>query len=84
MPLVLGSDVKVTVGKVGAKNVKLAAEYQGPVAAPIKKGQEIGKLKVTLPNGDSEEIPLFAAADVERLSRIARIPRVIGHWFGAN
>ena len=84
VPLVLGSDVKVTVGKVGAKNVKLAAEYQGPVAAPIKKGQEIGKLKVTLPNGDSEEIPLFAAADVERLSRIARIPRVIGHWFGAN
>ena len=84
VPLTVDADVKATIGKIGAKDVKLTVEYEGPITAPIKKGQEIGKLKITLPGGTAQEKPLYAAVDVERLSRFGRIPRVIGHWFGAN
>jgi D-alanyl-D-alanine carboxypeptidase (penicillin-binding protein 5/6) len=84
VPLMVAADVNATMGKVGAKNVTLVAEYQGPVATPIKQGQEIGKLKITHTDGRIQELPLLAAADVERLSRFARIPRVIGSWFGGK
>ncbi len=38
--------------------------YQGPIAAPIKQGDQIGSLKVWLGETLTQETPLYAAADV--------------------
>ena len=84
VPLTVAADAKVTIGKIGGDKTKMTAEYQGPLDAPIKKGQPVGKLKITSANGAVQEVPLVAAADVSRLSRVGRIPRVIGHWLWLN
>jgi D-alanyl-D-alanine carboxypeptidase (penicillin-binding protein 5/6) len=80
VPLTIERDAKATIGKIGAKNVKTTVEYTGPLDAPVKKGQAVGKLKVTLPSGAVEEFPLVTAADVAPLSRVARIPHVMARW----
>ncbi len=48
-------------------NPKLKAEltYSGPLKAPIKKGDRVATLRVTSPTGSVNEVPLYAAEDVE-------------------
>lgn len=80
VPLTVAHDARATLSKVGSNKIKMVAEYQGPLDAPVKKGQEVGKLKITLPSGETQEIPLVAAGEVGRVSRLARIPHVIARW----
>jgi D-alanyl-D-alanine carboxypeptidase (penicillin-binding protein 5/6) len=48
-------------------NPKLRAEivYQGPLKAPLKKGDQVAMLRVTTPNRAVSEAPLYVAEDVE-------------------
>jgi serine-type D-Ala-D-Ala carboxypeptidase (penicillin-binding protein 5/6) len=46
--------------------------YMGPVPAPVKKGQPIGKLKVWRGENLALEVPLAAAEDVGRGSMSRR------------
>lgn len=49
----------------GAKDqVKVEAVYDGPIPAPIAKGDPIGRLVVTMPGAQEAVTPLLAAADV--------------------
>ena len=47
-------------------NQKLKAEivYKGPLAPPIRRGDEVARLRVTSSTEATSEIPLFAAEDV--------------------
>lgn len=56
-----------------ANSDKLAARivYDGPLAAPVEKGQPIGALRVWIGNTLSQETPLFAAETVE----VGSLPR---------
>jgi D-alanyl-D-alanine carboxypeptidase (penicillin-binding protein 5/6) len=49
-------------------NQKLRAEvvYQGPLKPPVKKGDEIARLRVTSSSNASTEVPLVAMEDVEQ------------------
>ncbi|WP_439272283.1 D-alanyl-D-alanine carboxypeptidase family protein [Pseudochrobactrum sp. HB0163] len=57
---------RVSVLVPAAERGKLHAQviYQGPVAAPVKKGQEIGRLQVLRDKEILLERPVFAAQDV--------------------
>jgi len=57
----------VTVPRGTTRQTKVTVKYTGPIAAPIKKGDEVGKLVVTLPDRDPIEAPLVAGDSVERL-----------------
>jgi D-alanyl-D-alanine carboxypeptidase (penicillin-binding protein 5/6) len=48
-------------------NPKLKAEitYLGPLKAPIKKGDRVATLRVTSQTNTVNEVPLYAAEDVE-------------------
>ena len=78
VPLVLASDVVVSVPKVGRDNIKIVVTYQSPVAAPVTKDAVLGKLTIALANGWTKDFPLVAQAPVEKLSFFARIPRAFG------
>ncbi len=80
--LSVGEDVKLTlpIGKASAATAK--AVFESPVAAPITQGQPVGKLVITLPSGDTRNVPLLAAKSVEKKGAFARIPTVIGSWLG--
>lgn len=55
-------------------NQKLKAElvYDGPLKAPISKGDAVAKLRVTNASNAINEIPLYAAEDVDRGSTVRR------------
>ena len=79
VPLTVAKDLVVTVPRKSRKDMKVAVAYDQPVAAPIKKGQPLGKIVVTIPEMAPAETPLVAAADVERLGPLGRIAGVAGH-----
>jgi len=79
VPLVLNSDMTVTVPRGAARQAKVTVQYAGPVPAPIEKGQEIGKLVVTIPGQDTIEAPLVAGESVDRLGFGGRLSAAAHH-----
>jgi len=65
---------KAVVGKVSAKIV-----YDGPIAAPIAKGQKIGELIVTVADIGEQRIPLVAAEAVGKVGPFGRIWAAFKH-----
>ena len=79
VPLTVAKDLVVTVPRKSRKDMKVTVAYDQPIAAPIKKGQPLGKVVVTVPEMTPAETPLVAAADVERMGPLGRIATVAGH-----
>ena len=51
--------------------------YNGPIQAPIKKDDILGKLKVFYKNELIDEYDLFAFEDIKRLNVLSRLMRSI-------
>jgi D-alanyl-D-alanine carboxypeptidase (penicillin-binding protein 5/6) len=66
VPLVGADGVKVLLPRTPA-NPRLKAEivYRRPLLAPIKKGDEVARLRVTGATSAVNDVPLYAAEDVE-------------------
>ena len=65
VPLTIRKDVLVTVKKVSGDDIKVSVSYNGPVAAPIQKGQDIGTVSIQVPESDIVvKVPAIAAEDV--------------------
>lgn len=77
VPLIAAEELEVTMPRKARRDMKVTAVYNGPVAAPIKKGETIGKLVVTAPGVETMEMPLVAGADVEQLGFSGRISTAI-------
>ena len=73
----VNTDIYKTVPKARKKFLKVTMTYKGPVQAPIKKGDILGKLKVTYKNELIEEYDLFAYEDVKRLNIFSRLMKSI-------
>lgn len=72
VPLTVDRDIRVTVPKGEKDNVQIKVEYNAPIEAPVTKGQEIGKVNITVPQVGEFSVPLIIAADVERAGIIGR------------
>ena len=66
-------DVYLTVPKRKKNIIKAILEYEGPIKAPIKKGDKVGLLKVYIADELKEEIDVFSAEDVKRSNIFSRI-----------
>lgn len=77
VPLVAGEKLEVTLPRRARRDMKVTAVYDGPIAAPIHKGQVVGKLVVTAPNVAPAELPLVAGAEVGKLGTLGRISAAI-------
>lgn len=66
VPLVANGALSIVLPKYPA-NQKLKAEiiYQSPLKPPVKKGDQVATLRVTSSSGAQNEVPLYAAEDVE-------------------
>ena len=77
VPLVASHDLAVTVPAglaTGATSIKI--RYQGPLMAPIAKGQEVAQLVITTGDIPPQVVPLVAGNDVGRAGFFGRI------WLG--
>jgi D-alanyl-D-alanine carboxypeptidase (penicillin-binding protein 5/6) len=77
VPLTVATEATVTIPRRSRKEMKVTEVYDGPIKAPIAKGQQVGKLVVTVPGMAATEFPLVAAAAVEQLGRIGRVGAAI-------
>ena len=66
--VVLDEDVKMTIHRLDKTKTKIQVSYDRPAQAPIKKGDKIASLTITLPDGKSYRYPLKAAENVEKIS----------------
>ncbi|MFK7840349.1 MAG: D-alanyl-D-alanine carboxypeptidase family protein [Bdellovibrionales bacterium] len=66
-------DIKLTVPHNAAKKIKLTTHYNGPIKAPITKGQEIGTLTISVPNQDNVKHIIYAAESVEAKGFVAQL-----------
>ena len=71
--VVTHKDVYLTVPKRKKNIIKAILEYEGPIKAPIKKGDKVGLLKVYIADELKEEIDVFSAEDVKRSNIFSRI-----------
>jgi D-alanyl-D-alanine carboxypeptidase (penicillin-binding protein 5/6) len=79
VPLVIGNDVTLTLPRNLRRDMKVKVSYEGPVSAPIAKGQRLATLTVTLPGRAPLEIPLAAGEGVERLGLVGRLKAAFRH-----
>jgi serine-type D-Ala-D-Ala carboxypeptidase (penicillin-binding protein 5/6) len=84
VPLTVAKDLVVTMPRKSRKDMKVTVAYDKPVPAPIKKGQEIGKVVVTAPDMARIETPLIAAARVDRMGPLGRMAMVAAHLIWGN
>lgn len=73
VPLVAPRNLAVTLPVTASDNLKVSVTYQGPIAAPIAKGQEVARLVVRTGHGDTQTMPLVAGAAVEEAGFFGRI-----------
>ncbi len=71
------SDIYKTIPKARKKYLKVFISYKGPVQAPIKKDDILGKLTVTYKNELIEVYDLFAYEDVKKLNVFSRLMKSI-------
>ncbi len=73
VPLVIKNDLTLVLPRKSRREMKVAVRYQGPIAAPVKKGTEVAKLVITVPGGEPRVFPLVAGEDSQRLGLIGRL-----------
>lgn len=76
-------DVSLLIPAGATDKVSAQAVFNGPVNAPVKKGQKIGKLVITVPGIDTPtEVPLVATDDVKRGGFLVRVQAALGRLSG--
>ncbi|MFL6760554.1 D-alanyl-D-alanine carboxypeptidase family protein [Sphingomonas sp.] len=77
VPLVAPRNLAVTVpAGLSSGTVQMKIRYEGPLVAPIAKGQEVAQLVVTTGDTPPQVVPLVAGDDVGRAGFFGRI------WLG--
>ena len=70
-------DIYKTIPKARKKNLQVSILYNGPIQAPIKKDDIIGKLNITYKNELIKEYDLFAFEDIKKLNVFSRLMKSI-------
>jgi len=84
VPLTVSQDLRITLARKARKDMKVTAQYDRPIAAPITKGQTVGKVIVTAPDVPPTEVPLVTAADIPRMDPLGRIATLAGYLVWGN
>ncbi len=75
--LYVDKDIYKTIPKGRKKYLKVIAEFDGPLEAPISKGQEVGILNVYFKDELLNQYKLYAKEDVKKLNMFSRIIKSI-------
>ena len=70
-------DIYKTIPKARKKYLKVMLNYNGPIEAPIKKNDKIGKYKIYYKDNLLEEHDIFALEDIGKLNIFSRLLKSI-------
>ena len=65
-------EIRLMLSPADRKKVRAELVYKGPVSAPVKEGDEIGKVRFVVEENQIAEIPLFATEGVEESGALDR------------
>jgi len=71
------NDIYKTIPKGKKRLLKVSLNYNGPIQAPIKKDDILGKLKLTFDDELIEEYDLLAYEDVKKLNVFSRLMKSV-------
>ena len=72
-------DIYKTIKKAQKKRLKISINYTGPIEAPIKKDQVVGKLKVVYDENLIGEYDLLTSNEVKRVNIFSRLMKSINY-----
>ncbi len=75
----LNEDIYKTIKKAKKRNLKVVAEYNGPIKAPIQKDQEIGILKIFYKENFLSEHKIYASSDIKRVNLVSRVIKSVNY-----
>ena len=70
-------DIYKTIPKARKKHLKGVVEYSGPILAPIKKNDIVGKLKIFYKDDLINEYDLYASENIKKVNIFSRILKSI-------
>lgn len=73
VPLVIETDVNLTLPRKSRRKMEVKVNYNSPVAAPIRAGEQLALLTISAPDEETLQIPLVAGKDVLRLGMFGRL-----------
>ncbi|HEX9946926.1 MAG TPA: D-alanyl-D-alanine carboxypeptidase family protein [Allosphingosinicella sp.] len=82
VPLVAPRSIAVTLPAGAAGNIKVRVVYNGPIKAPIAKGQHVADLVVSTPDTPPQTMPLVAAQAVGEAGFFGRMWNGLTSLFG--
>ena len=65
-------EIRLMLSPADRKKVRAELVYKGPVSAPVKEGDEIGKVRFVVEKNEIAEIPLFATESIEESGALDR------------
>lgn len=73
VPLVLADHADMTIPiRLTPQEIAASVQYESPIIAPLKKGERVGSMKVTVPDIGTQEFPVVTGADIAQKSFIGR------------
>lgn len=78
--LVAQHSVRVAMPRGQRPKVTMRISYLGPVRAPIRKGEPIAQLEISLDGRQVSSLPLVAASSVARATTLQRLSNGIAGW----
>lgn len=73
VPMVIAEDLSITMSRRQRAEMKVYAEYNNPVAAPIALGQPLGELVIDMPEREPIRLPLLAGRAVDEVGGLGKI-----------
>ena len=61
-------DYYITINKKDIRNLKIALIYDGPVVAPIQKGDQIAQLEISIKDQRIKSLPLYAVENLKKVN----------------
>ena len=72
-------DIYKVIKKTQKKRLKISMKYDGPIEAPIKKKQSIGKLRVVCDEDLIGEYDLLASKDIKKVNIFTKLIRSLNY-----
>ena len=77
--VIVEDDVYKTIKKAQKRLLKVSLKYTGPIEAPIKKNQVLGKLRVVYDENLLGEYNLLASKDVKKVNIFSRLIKSLNY-----
>ena len=79
VPLLIEDPLTIIIPRKARRDMKVSVNFQGPLPAPIAKGQMVATLRIEAPNMTPIVRPLIAGANIARKGVFGRLGAALEH-----